>query len=118
MILHLGRHSADPGSGRQAIDALAELRSHACERAGAAGSRASSTSAAAFLRRAIPSGARCPSARTHRPDPRGGRYAEAACEHLAERLHGLGIAPDEIQLEIEPGALYADAGIHPQRSAT
>ena len=112
-MLHLGRHSADPELWTAAIERSRHL-STGCVRPGAAGCRASSTSAAASRRRGTRSDAGCRSARIAPPRAPGvEEYAEAICAPLAARLDRLGIAAERIQLEIEPGrALYADAGIH------
>ncbi len=81
-------------------------------RPGAAGARASSTSAAAFR----------PGATRWRREPRRGppagagastRYAEAITGALRDGLAEAGVDASGIQLEVEPGrSLYADTGIH------
>jgi diaminopimelate decarboxylase len=111
--LHLGRHSADPAIWTSAIDALAELLARLRESWGGWVPRELDLGGG-FPAPRDPFGRALPQRADAPPrSPGVDAYAEAACEHLAERLHGLGIAPDEIQLEIEPGrALYADAGIH------
>ena len=111
--LHLGRHSADPGMWASAIDALAELLAGLRERWGGWVPRELDLGGG-FPAPRDPFGRALPQRADAPPrSPGVDTYAEALCERLAERLRGLDIAPDEIQLEIEPGrALYADAGVH------
>ena len=88
--------------------------SSTCGRAGAGGRRASSTSAAAIRRRAIPSAGSIPSAPRPRSTPRPSTlYAETLCESLAGALGRIEVAPASVRLEVEPGrGLYADVGVH------
>jgi diaminopimelate decarboxylase len=113
VMLHLGRHSAEPAVWSAAVDALAELLDRLRE------------SWSGWTPRELDLGGGFPAPR----DPFGRRlqlradapehapevdeYAEAICPRLVAALGDRGIAPDRIQLELEPGrALYSDAGIH------
>lgn len=111
--LHLGRHSADPAIWISAIDALAELLARLRGSWGGWVPREIDLGGG-FPAPRDPFGRALPQRADAPPrSPGVDTYAEAACEHLAERLDGLGIPPRDTRLEIEPGrALYADAGIH------
>ena len=113
IMLHLGRHSAEPALWSGGVAALAELVERLRERWDG------------WTPRELDLGGGFPAPR----DPFGRRlamraeaparapaveaYAEAICPPLVAELGELGLAADRIQLEVEPGrALYADAGIH------
>ncbi len=113
IMFHLGRHSADPALWGHAVDALSGMLERLRDLW------------AGWIPRELDIGGGFPAPR----DPFGRRlalradapprspgideYAEAVCPRLAVALSRIGIAPEEIQLQVEPGrALYADAGIH------
>jgi diaminopimelate decarboxylase len=113
LMLHLGRHSADPGLWSAAVDALAEILERLRTAWGGWIPRELDLGGG-FPAPRDPFGRRLPQRADAPPhSPSAGEFAEAICPHLAARLEGLGIAAERIQLEVEPGrALYADAGIH------
>jgi diaminopimelate decarboxylase len=113
IMLHVGRHSADPAIWSGAVDALTEILRRLRE------------SWSGWTPRELDLGGGFPAPR----DPFGrllpqragapprspvvDEYAEAICTPLAARLRDLRIDPADVRLEVEPGrALYADAGIH------
>lgn len=113
LMFHLGRHSAEPALWSAGVDALARILEPLLQLW------------PGWIPRELDLGGGFPAPR----DPFGRRlpqravapagspgvedYAEAICPHLAARLGALGIAAEQIQLEVEPGrALYANAGIH------
>jgi diaminopimelate decarboxylase len=111
--LHLGRHSADPEMWRVAIDGLAEMLERLRARWDGWVPRELDLGGG-FPARRDPFGRALPQRRTAPGlSPPIDAYAEAICGRLAERLGGLGVAPAEVKLEIEPGrSLFADAGVH------
>jgi diaminopimelate decarboxylase len=113
LMLHLGRHSADPELWTAAIDALAATLDRLRSTWGGWSPRELDLGGG-FPAPRDPFGRRLPQRRDAPPRAPGvEEYAEAICAPLAARLDRLGIAAGGIQLEIEPGrALYADAGIH------
>ena len=120
--------AATPPSPRvwsAAVASLCRTARRAARRAGTAGRRASSTSAVAIRRRAIPFGRLASPARADAPEhaPAVDLYAETLCEPLAGGLGRSTSTPASVRLEVEPGrGLYADVGIHlatvRQRQAT
>jgi catechol 2,3-dioxygenase-like lactoylglutathione lyase family enzyme len=111
--LHLGRHSSDPGMWGAAVDALADLLDRL--RARWDGWTPSELDlGGGYPAPRDPFGRRLPQRAAAAPrSPGVEAYAEAICPRLAARLTQLGIAPEAVRLELEPGrALYADAGIH------
>jgi diaminopimelate decarboxylase len=110
---HLGRHSADPAIWSAAIDSLAELLERLRTQWGGWTPRELDLGGGYPTPR-DPFGRRLP-LRADAPAraPELEAYAETICTRLADRLDGIGIAPGDILLELEPGrALYADAGVH------
>ncbi len=111
--LHLGRHTADPGMWAAAIDWLGELLEAARARWDGWTPRELDLGGGFPaprdpFGRALPQRAEAPAR-----SPGIDAYAEAICARLAQRLGTLGLAVEELRLEIEPGrALYADAGVH------
>jgi len=113
LMLHLGRHSADPAMWTVAADWLAtmidRLRAawdgwlpHELDLGGG------------FPVPRDPFGRGLPQRAEAPPtSPGADAYAEAICEPLAKRLEGLGVESRHVRLEVEPGrAVYGDAGVH------
>jgi diaminopimelate decarboxylase len=111
--LHLGRHSADPGIWEAAIDSLAGLLGRLRDRWSGWVPREIDLGGG-FPAPRDPFGRTLPQ-RLDAPDraPPVGAYAEAICRRLSARLGELGVDPERVELQIEPGrGLYADAGVH------
>ncbi|MGH2926046.1 MAG: VOC family protein [Solirubrobacterales bacterium] len=110
---HLGRHSADPEMWSVAIDALAEMLDRVRALWDGWTPRELDLGGG-FPAPRDPFGRALPARRGAPPlSPGIDDFAEPICRRLVERLETLGMAPDAVTLEIEPGrALYADAGIH------
>ena len=113
LMLHVGRHLADPAVWGSAADAMVEMLERLRE-AWAGWTPRELDLGGGFPAPRDPFGRTLPQRRGHQgPAPRVEDYAEAIAPHLAERLQEVGLDPGEIQLEVEPGrALYADAGVH------
>ena len=112
LMSHLGRHRSDLETWRAYAAQRRRDRGRAGRPHGTAGSRASSTSAAATHRRATPTpgctGATSGRRGRPRSKPSSRRSRAASAAGLAGRVPLAGVA-----LEIEPGrALHADTGIH------
>jgi diaminopimelate decarboxylase len=111
--LHIGRHSADPEMWSAAIDSLGQLLEVLRTRWDGWAPRELDLGGG-FPAPRDPFGRALPQRAEAPPRSPGiDAYAEAICARLAERVGGLGLAAERVQLEIEPGrALYADAGVH------
>jgi diaminopimelate decarboxylase len=113
IMLHLGRHSADPEFWTAAMEALVGLLARLGEQWDGWTPRELDVGGG-FPAPRDPFGRRLPQ-RAHAParSPSLEEYAKAVCTPLAAGLGELGIRPDSVQLEVEPGrSLYGDAGIH------
>ncbi len=113
LMLHVGRHLADPIVWTAATDAMVDLVERLRDRWDGWVPRELDLGGG-FPAPRDPFGRALPQRLGHEgPAPSVDSYAEAIAPHLAERLETLGLDPAGIQLEIEPGrALYADAGLH------
>jgi diaminopimelate decarboxylase len=113
LMLHLGRHSANPELWSAAIEALGAILERLRADWGGWVPRELDLGGG-FPAPRDPFGRRLEQRRNAPPHaPALDEYAEAVCSPLAARLGELGIAAQKVQLEIEPGrALYADAGVH------
>ncbi len=113
LMLHLGRHSADPALWSAGIEALAGILERLRGAWGGWIPRELDLGGG-FPAPRDPFGRRLPQRREAPPRSPGiDEYAATICSALAASLDRLAIAAEGIQLEIEPGrALYADAGIH------
>ena len=113
LMLHLGRHSADPALWSAGIEALGAILERLRGAWGGWTPRELDLGGG-FPAPRDPFGRRLPQRRDAPPrSPGVDEYAEAVCSVLKACLDRLGIAAETIQLEIEPGrALYADAGVH------
>jgi diaminopimelate decarboxylase len=113
LMLHLGRHSSDPGMWTVAVGWLATMVERLRDGWDGWTPRELDVGGG-FPAPRDPFGRGLPQRASAPPtSPPADAYAEAICAPLAERLRGLGIDPDRVQLEVEPGrAMYADAGIH------
>ena len=110
LMLHLGRHSADPTLWGAAVDALSALLERLRER-WRAGSRASSTWGGGFPPPAIRCGALLPYAPMRAAAPATSSVYAGHLARLAGRRHALGRARIVARDRARPGA-DADAGIH------
>lgn len=113
IMLHLGRHSAEPSFWSAAISALLELLERLRERWHGWVPRELDIGGGFPVPR-DPFGRQLPQrAQAPARSPGVDEYAAAVCTPLAAGLRDLGISPGSIQLEIEPGrSLYGDAGLH------
>ena len=113
IMLHLGRHTSDPRFWRAGVDALVDTVER-LRKVWPGWMPRELDLGGGFPAPRDPFGRRLPQrAAAPRRSPGVDEYAEEICPHLVTRLEELGLAAEEIQLEIEPGrALYADAGLH------
>jgi diaminopimelate decarboxylase len=111
--LHVGRHSADPGTWRAAVAHLLELIAELSRRWDGWAPRELDLGGG-FPTPRDPFGRGLPQRADAPPSSPGiEEFAAPICEDLGRGLGDLGIDPEGIQLEVEPGrSLYADAGIH------
>jgi diaminopimelate decarboxylase len=112
VMMHIGRHGADPGLWAQAIASLTRITA-ALRDAWGGWEPAEIDVGGGFPLPRDPTGRTLPR-RAEAPDaPLLERYAEAIGAALASELRAVGIDPAGRTLEVEPGrALYGDAGIH------
>jgi diaminopimelate decarboxylase len=112
VMMHIGRHGADPGLWAQAIGSLARITA-ALRDAWGGWEPAEIDVGGGFPLPRDPTG-RTLARRADAPEaPPLERYAEAIGAALAAELRAVGIDPAGRTLEVEPGrALYGDAGIH------
>jgi diaminopimelate decarboxylase len=112
VMMHIGRHGADPGLWAQAIASLTRITA-ALRDAWGGWEPAEIDVGGGFPLPRDPTGRTLPR-RAEAPDPPPlERYAEAIGAALASELRAVGIDPAGRTLEVEPGrALYGDAGIH------
>ncbi len=113
LMLHIGRHSADPAMWQTAVAQLGAILEWSRERWSGWTPRELDIGGG-FPAPRDPFGRLLPQ-RSEAPDTSPGieEYAEAVCASLRDELARLGIDPAAVQLEAEPGrALYADAGVH------
>jgi diaminopimelate decarboxylase len=112
VMMHIGRHGADPGLWAQAIASLARIVA-ALRDAWNGWEPAEIDVGGGFPLPRDPTG-RTLTRRAGAPDaPPLERYAEAIGAALATELRAVGIDPAGRTLEVEPGrAIYGDAGIH------
>ncbi len=111
--MHVGRHSADPGVWEAAVASLGALLAGLNSRWGGWTPRELDVGGGYPAPR-DPFGRLDPK-RAEAPDhaPPIDRYADTICASLARELEGIGVAPESVRLEVEPGrGLYADVGVH------
>ena len=113
LMVHVGRHVADPGLWGGATSAIGDLL-ELLRDAWPGWEPGEIDVGGGFPVPRDPFG-RGSAARSEAPgaSPPVDAYAEAICGGLAGALERVGVAPASVELHIEPGrALYADAGIH------
>ena len=113
IMLHLGRHSADPGMWSAAVADLLDLLGRLRQLWDGWTPRELDVGGGFPVPR-DPFGRGLPQrAQASAQSPSLDEYAEAVCTPLLAGLGELGVDPQPIQLEVEPGrALYGDAGVH------